>query len=359
MKIKAAVVYEKGDPYKIEEVDLAEPKADEVLIMIAACGICHSDQMISDGKIRRIHPVVPGHEGSGIVKRVGARVAGFAPGDRVCMSFSHCKKCRSCVTGKPYECTENMRLNFEGRAYDGTTRLTKDGVELSNFFNQSAFATYSVTHKNNLVHVPEGIDIRLAGPLGCGIQTGAGAVLNSLKPEPGSSIVIVGCGGVGMSALMAAKICGCSIIIAVDTIDTRLDLASTLGATHIINSGKTDPVSVTWDITNGGGADYAVNSSGDGSISGMALECTGCFGKLAMVGGMAAVPRFQGSRSIVKITQGCSVPQVFIPKLIDFHLRGLFPFEKMVKFYDFKDINSAVADSHSGKTIKPVLVMDG
>ena len=357
MKIKAAVVYKPCDPYVIEEIDLAEPKSQEVLVKITASGVCHSDQLISDGKVNRIHPVVPGHEGSGIVERVGDQVTGFSPGDRVCMSFSYCKECCSCVTGRPYECTESLRLNFGGRSYDNTTRLTKDGMELSNFFNQSSFATYSVTHKNNLIHVPDDMDLRLTGPLGCGIQTGAGTVLNCLKPEPGSAIVIVGCGGVGMSAIMAAGICGCSPIIAVDVVDSRLKLAAELGATHTINANDSDPVSVSREITNGMGAEYAINVSGDVSLSGMALECTGCFGKLVMVGGGVVAPKFQGSRSITRITQGCSIPGIFIPKLIDFYLRGLFPFDKMIRFYDFEDINTAVSDSLSGKTIKPVLLM--
>ena len=357
MKIKAAVVYKPGDPYVIEKVDLAEPKADEVLVKIAASGVCHSDLMISAGKIGPAHPVVPGHEGSGVVERVGVQVKDFAPGDRVCMSFSYCKKCGPCITGRPYECTESWRLNFGGRAYDGSARLTKDGTELSNFFNQSSFADYSVTHKNNLVHIPDNMDIRLAGPLGCGIQTGAGAVLNYLKPEPGSAIVIVGCGGVGMSAVMAARICGCSKIIAVDTVDSRLSLAAELGATHVINTKNADAVSAAKDITSGNGAEYAMNASGVGALSGMAMECTGSFGKLAMVGGGADLPKFGGSRTIAKITQGCSIPGVFIPKLIDFYLKGLFPFDKLIKFYDFDDINTAVADSVSGKTIKPVLIM--
>jgi len=357
MKIRAAVVYNPHDPYIIEEVELAEPKADEVLVKMTASGLCHSDLMISNGELGQLHPVVPGHEGSGVVESVGEHVEGFAPGDRVCMSFSHCKECHSCVTGRPYECTENWRLNFGGRAYDGTTRLTKDGLELSNFFNQSAFATYSVTHKHNLVHLPDNIDIRIAGPLGCGIQTGAGAILNYLKPEPGSAIVIIGCGGVGMSAIMAAKICGCSLIIAVDTVDSRLGLATELGATHIVNSGKTDPISAVMDITGGKGAGYAFNASGIGELSGVAMGCTGFFGKLAMVGTGVTIPKFQGSRTITKITQGCSIPRLFIPKLIDFYQKGLFPFDKMIGFYDFEDINTAIADSVSGKTIKPVVLI--
>jgi len=358
MEIKAAVVYKANDPYVIEDVELAEPKANEVLVKVVASGLCHTDHLLVCGLLGVLHPVVLGHEGSGIVERVGDQVTDFAPGDRVCMSISFCNECYACITGRPYECEENVRLNFGGRCYDGTTRLTKDGVELSNFFNQSSFATYAVTHQNNLVHVPEDMDLKLTGPLGCGIQTGAGAVLNCLKPEPGSSIVVVGCGGVGMSALMAAKICGCSTIIAVDTVDSRLDLALELGATHTVNAKKTDPASAVKDLTNGRGTDYAVNATGNGKNSRMSMNCTHNFGKLAHIGGEGeSTFEHLGGRTIMGITEGWSIPKIFIPQLIRFYQDGKFPFDKLVKYYDFEDINVAAEDSLSGKTIKPILVM--
>jgi aryl-alcohol dehydrogenase len=358
MKIKAAIIYKPNEPYVIEEVDLAEPKAHEVLVKVVASGVCHTDYLLASGQMSKIYPVVLGHEGSGIVEKVGDQVTDFAPGDKVAMSFSYCGECYPCVTGRPYECEQSGRLNFGGRSYDGTTRLTKDGLELSNFFNQASFATYSVTHVHNLVHMPDDVDIRLPGPLGCGIQTGAGAVLNALKPEPGSSLVVVGCGGVGMSALMAAKISGCYPLIAVDTVDSRLDLAMELGATHAINAKKLEPIPAVKDITGGKGAHYAVNASGTGSTARMALECTNTFGKLAVIGGGGECTyNFIGARTITGITEGRSIPWEFIPQLIHFYQRGLFPFDKLIKFYDFEDINAAANDSLSGVTIKPVLVM--
>ena len=360
MKIKAAVVYKPNEPYVIDDIDLAPPKSEEVLVKITASGVCHTDYVISIGQLPPIdfkYPAVLGHEGAGIVESVGDRVADFKPGDRVCMSFSYCNECYSCVTGRPYECEKNFLLNFGGRCYDGTTRLTKDGVEYSNFFNQGSFATYSVTHRNNLVHVPDDMDLRLTGPLGCGLQTGAGAVLNALKPEPGSSIVIVGCGGVGMCALMAAKICGCYPIIAVDTVDSRLELALELGATHVVNAAKSDTVAEVKGITGGRGANYAMNSSGNPVTASVAVECTDLFGRIATVGGAGAY-NFLSSREIKGITEGRSIPSLFIPKLIQFYRAGMFPFDKLIEFYAFEDINKASADSVSGKTIKPVLLMD-
>ena len=359
MKIKAAVVYKPNDAYIIEDVDLAEPKADEVLVKVVASGVCHTDYLIASGELSPIQPVVLGHEGSGIVERVGSAVTEFAPGDRVCMSISFCNECDACRTGRHYECDENVRLNFGGRSYDGTTRLTKDGLELSNFFNQASFATYSVTHRNNLVRVPDDVDLKLTGPLGCGIQTGAGSVLNALKPGPASSIVVMGCGGVGMSALMASKICGCYPIIAVDTVDSRLELAMELGATHTVNAKKTDTIAAVKGITGHGGADYAVNASGTGATARAALECLNNFGALAVIGGGGECTfDHMASRTIFGITEGRSLPWKFIPQLMDYHKRGLFPFDKLIKFYDFTDINTAMSDSLAGRTIKPVLVME-
>ena len=363
MKIKAAVVYEANKPYVIEEVDLAEPKAGEVLVKVAASGYCHTDEMIAGRENSPLFPIVLGHEGSGIVEKVGPGVQRFAPGDRVSMSFSYCNECFACITGRPYACEQNGRLNFGGRSYDGTTRLTKDGVELSNFFNQASFATHSVTHENNLVKIPDDMDLALAAPLGCGVQTGAGAVLNNLKPEPGSAIVIQGLGGVGMSALMAAKVCGCSTIVAVDTVDYRLDVAMEVGATHVVNAKKNDVVAFVKDLTKGLGADYAVAATGAGANAREALRCTGYFGGCAIIGSRGEMTLdigFDlGGRLITGITEGCCIPSLFIPKLIHFYQNGRFPLDKIVKRYDFEDINKAAADSHSGATIKPVLVMKG
>jgi len=360
MKIKAAIAYNHIDPYSIEEIDLAEPKADEVLVKIAASGYCHTDHSVKHREERSIHPSVLGHEGSGTIVSVGEQVKGFAPGDRICMSFAYCGECYACVTGRVYQCESTGKLNFGGKAMDGTSRLSKDGVELSNFFNQSSFATYSVTHQNNLVHVPDDMDLRLTGPLGCGIQTGAGLVLNCLKPEPGSSIVVFGLGGVGMSALMAAKLCNCTTIIAVDTVDSRLDLAMELGATHAVNAKNTEPDVEAKKITGGKGTNYAADCTGTGVVARTALRCLHYFGMLAIIGGggeFVVGTGDLGAKTLTGITEGRSTPSIFIPQLIHYYQKGLFPFDRIVQFYDFEEINQAADDSASGKTIKPILVM--
>ena len=356
MKIKAAVVYRPNDPYVIEEMDLDGPKAGEVLVKVTACGYCNSDHSVALGQFKAEYPIVLGHEGSGIVAEVGEGVKAFKPGDHVCMSYSYCGECYACTTGRPYQCEANWRLNFGGRAYDGTSRLRKNGVELASFFNQSAFATYSVTHQNNLVHVPEEIDLRYVGPLGCGVQTGAGAILNVLKPEAGSSIVVAGLGGVGMSGLMAAKACGCTTIIGVDVIESRLALALELGATHVINANEADVPDVVREITNGVFANYAFDASGRKETKPITVRCTHYFASLAFIGPAGTLGVLE-ARNITGVIQGRSIPKIFIPKLIQLHLQGFFPFDKLIRFYDFEDINKAEDDAASGKTVKPVLVM--
>jgi aryl-alcohol dehydrogenase len=364
MKIKAAVVYDPHGLYSIDEIDLDEPKAFEVLVKISSSGVCHTDYGTANrerdtGK----YPIVLGHEGAGTVVKVGDGVVGFAPGDRVCMSFSYCGECYSCLTGRPYACEQNGRLNFGGLAYDGTARLTKDGQGIANFFNQSSFATYSITHQNNLVAVPDDMDLNLTGPLGCGIQTGAGTVLNCFKPEPGASIAVYGCGAVGMSALMAAKLSGCSTIIGVDIVDSRLELALALGATHVINANTADPVAAVKGFTNGRGVLFSIDASGSSACFLSALNSTGYFGTCAVIGvkgefPFSPGPALSGSHRTLKgIIEGHCNPKDFIPKLIRFYQEGRFPFDKLIKFYDFEDINTASEDSLSGVAIKPVLLM--
>jgi aryl-alcohol dehydrogenase len=206
MNIKAAVVYEQDAPFQIKELELDEPSHNEVLVRMIACGVCHTDEVARRQIIPVPLPAVFGHEGCGIVERTGPGVTGIREGDRVGFSYGYCGTCPACRMGMPYGCEENRRLNFSGTQFDGSRRLKENGREVSSFFGQGAFATHAVIHVNNLIHVPEDVELALTGPLGCGIQTGAGAVLNYLKPRPASSILITGCGPVGLSAVMAAKI---------------------------------------------------------------------------------------------------------------------------------------------------------
>jgi aryl-alcohol dehydrogenase len=363
MKINAAVVFEKGQPFQMTELDLDAPKTGEVLVRVAACGVCHTDEVARQQIIPVPLPAVFGHEGSGTVEDVGPGVTGFRKGDRVGFSYGWCGTCESCRRGKPYGCEENRRLNFSGTQFDGTKRLHDKGREVSSFFGQGAFATHAVVHVNNLIHVPDGIDLAMVAPMGCGIQTGAGAVLNYLKPDPDSAILVTGCGPVGLSAVMAAKIAGCTAIIACDVIDSRLNMAKELGATHVINSKSVESVVDDVKKITRLGAHYAIDCTGIGACVRQSLNCVRSLGTCVVLGATQELTihvenELMGTgKKLVGIVEGCSIPQLFIPQLLEYYKKGMFPFDRLITYYDFNDIAKAFEDTHKGQVIKAVLKM--
>ncbi len=366
MKIKAAVTHSKGAPFVIEDVELAPPQKHEILVKITACGVCHTDEAVQNQFIPVPLPAVLGHEGCGIVEEVGPDVEEFKPGDRVGLTFGTCGVCKNCRSGHPAACVEFNNINFGGVQPDGTSRLsTTDGQTLSTFFGQSAFATYAVVNEASAVKVQyDDIDLALTGPVGCGIQTGAGAVLNVLRPRFGSAIAIFGCGTVGMSAIMAAKIANCDKIIAVGGNPQSLELARELGATHTINRKENPDIVATIrnEITDGG-CDYAIDTSGVPDFVKKALASVGFLGTAVVLGATGDITingqnELMGDfKSQIGIVEGDSIPKLFIPKLLDYYKKGMFPFDKLIKFYPFEQINEAFEESHSGKCIKAVLRM--
>ncbi|NLC62368.1 MAG: NAD(P)-dependent alcohol dehydrogenase [Gammaproteobacteria bacterium] len=359
MKIQAAVTREQGADFSIEEVKLSGPGPNEVLVRVVATGVCHTDAVGRDAAVSP-YPIVLGHEGSGIVEQVGDNVTSLSPGDHVVMSFAHCGQCANCLTGHPTVCEVFNDLNFGGRMEDGTARLHQGETELGTFFGQSSFGTHAVANERNVVKVDKDVDLALLGPLGCGIQTGAGTVLNRLKPAFGTSIAVYGCGAVGLSAIMAARIAGCRHIFAVDVHENRLELARELGATHAYNGKEVDVVEEI-RAASGGGTEYAVETTGVPPVVRQSLNALRPLGTVAIVG---VTPQMEldvhndlmaEGKGMIGVIEGDSVPRVFIPQLVEFYKAGRFPFDKLVGFYDFKDIEQAFQDSESGKTVKPVL----
>lgn len=363
MKVFAAVTHKQGE-LSLEEVELAAPKATEVLVKIVACGVCHTDAAAMNLFIPITLPAILGHEGVGIVEETGSEVTTLKKGDRVIMSFPSCGTCGYCHDDHPYACDHLNTLFFDGVYNDGTKRFSQNKTEISSFFGQGAFADHVIVDARNAVKADIDSDKDLANlcSLGCGVQTGAGAVLNRIKPKAGSSLVVFGCGGVGMSAIMAGVIAGCSIIIGVDIVPERLKLAKELGATHVINYNETNVVDEIKQITEGG-AHSSIESSGVADMTLKALACLRREG-IAVLLSVTGPEKIElplealimnPSITLAGLSEGGSNPQTFIPELVQYYKEGRLPVDKLVKFYDFKDIHKAFEDSHSGKTIKPVL----
>lgn len=364
MKITAAVVNEKGGRFDLQKMELDDPKNNEVLVKIKATGTCHTDMAARDG-IMGIPPlpVVLGHEGAGIVEKVGPGVDKVKPGDHVVLTFGFCGKCLNCKKGLPAYCYHFMELNFAGCRMDGSHSHHQSGADIhDNFFSQSSFGTYAIAHENNVVKIPDDVPLEIMGPLGCGIQTGAGAVINSLKAGPGSGIAISGIGAVGLAALMAAHASGCFPIIAIDINASRLDTAKQLGATHTINSKEQDVEKAVRKIV-AQGLDFVFDTTGRSDVINSGLNSLKPHGICGIVG-IGSKPLEIDMNSFVArgiqlkgIVEGDSVPDSFIPLLIDLYRSGRFPFDKLIKTYAFEDINRAIADSEEGHTIKPVILI--
>ena len=362
-EIKAAVVRKKGGPFQIETLTLEEPRQDEALIRIIATGMCHTDMVARDQLYTVPMPVVLGHEGAGVVERVGAHVKKIAPGDHVVLTYMWCGHCKPCLNGDLTYCANFYPLNFGGAREDKST-ATHDaqGSIHDHFFGQSSFGTFALAHERNVIKVPTNAPLELLGPLGCGIQTGAGAVMNSLKVRPGSSFAAFGGGAVGLSAVMAARVTGATTIIAADVVPSRLVLAKELGATHTVNSRETDPIEAVRKI-NGGGVDFTLESSGRPEVLRQAIDALAIRGTCGIVGAPALGTEasfdvngvMTAGKRIIGIIEGDSVPDLFIPSLVELYQQGRFPFDKLVKFYSLDQINQAAEDSEKGITIKPIV----
>lgn len=363
--ITAAVAREPKADLVIEELELDDIRPGEVRVRLVATGVCHTDAIVRDQVYPTPLPAVLGHEGAGIVEAVGDSVTTVKPGDHVLLAAAYCGHCARCRAGQMAYCENLFAADFGGRRSDGSTALSKDGeVISSHFFGQSSFATYANVVEESVVKIDDDVPLEIVAPLGCGIQTGAGTVLNELKPNLNSTLVVLGTGAVGAGAIMAGRVAGCSRVIAVDIHESRLDLARELGATDTINTKDVDLTDEIMRLTDGRGADYVVDTTARPELLRKAADALGLRGTLALVG--AAAPgtevTFEIGLSLVKgwtfktVIQGSSVPQVFIPKLIELWKEGRFPMDKLMKNYALADINKGFADSASGVTVKPVVV---
>jgi aryl-alcohol dehydrogenase len=364
MKIEAAVTRAKSAPMSLETIELESPRTDEILVKLVATGICHTDIAMRDQAYPVPQPIVLGHEGAGIVAAVGSAVRKVKLGDRVVMTFNSCGRCVSCKDHAPTYCYEFFGYNFAGGRPDGSSPLSKDGKSIhGNFFGQSSFASHALCHERNVVKVPDDVPLEFLGPLACGIQTGAGGIINSLKVGMGQTLAVFGVGSVGLSAVMAARLVGAATIIAVDLNESRLKLAKELGATHVINAGAASAVEEIRGLTGGAGVDFTFESTGIIPVLRQAIDALAPRGTCGFVGASPAGSEIAvnvtdimtGGRKIQGIVEGDSNPDLFIPRMIEFYKQGRFPFDKLISFYPFAEINTAIHDSENGKAVKPVV----
>ena len=365
MTITAAVTEAAGEPFQVQDVEIEDPRAGEVLVRMAASGICHTDLLVSGGTFPTPLPVVLGHEGAGVVEAVGPGVTSVAEGDHVALSYDSCGDCASCAGGRPFHCHGFFMRNFGAARDDGSTALSKNGTPIhSHFFGQSSFATHAVVPQASIVKLDDDVPLEVVAPFGCGIQTGAGAVMNALRPPPGSSILVTGAGGVGLSAVMAANVVGCTTIIASDLRPARLELARELGATHTIDASG--DVEEQVDAITGGGVEFSVEASGSTKALRTAVDALAPGG--GVCGAVGAPPLGEEvsldvntlmgqGKTIRGIAEGESVPSVFIPVLLELWKAGKFPVDRMMRTYELGAINEAAEHAEQGETIKPVLLM--
>jgi aryl-alcohol dehydrogenase len=359
MKTEAAVSRAGTRAPKIETLDIDGPRAHEVLVRMVASGVCHTDLMIhgrTDSK-----PMVLGHEGAGIVERLGAGVTSVKRGDHVVLASDSCGRCAMCATNLPSYCYDGLDLNFGGTRPGGSVyRKGKERIG-GRFFGQSSFSRLSIAAERSVVKVDQDVPLDIVAPMGCGVLTGAGSVLNALKVGHGQSIAVFGAGGVGLSAIMAARLVGAAHIIAIDVQPARLELAKELGATETIDGKKQDVVKAIRRICPRG-VDFSYNTTEAAKTYTQALECLAMRG----VAGFVTTPggdwkpdmwsMLGGGKTMRGIIGGDAPAQVLIPELIGYWKQGRFPFDRMIRHFDFDDIAGAFrASGHDA--VKPVLRM--
>jgi aryl-alcohol dehydrogenase len=368
MQISAALTRAPSAPFELATVELEAPRADEVLVRIVGVGLCHTDLVAQAGAFPMSMPAVFGHEGAGIVEQVGASVTKVKAGDRVVMTFLSCGHCPSCSDSEPAYCHSMPALNYTGARADGSKTLRNaQGAVSGSFFGQSSFATHALASERNLVKVPEGVPLELAGMLGCGVQTGAGAVMRSMRCRSGSSLVVLGGGAVGLSAVMGAVVQGCRTIILVEPHAARRELAMSLGATHTLDPKAAADLAGAVRGICPAGVNYVVDTSGVPAVIEsvpLMLAPRGTFGFVGIPPAKSLdlklpgrlLQAMQGGFTYRGIIEGDSEPDTFLPELMAYYLAGRFPFDRLATTYPLSQINQAIADQHQGICIKAVLL---
>ena len=366
MKATAAVLFEAGKRFEIREVDVAAPRAGEVLVRMAAGGVCHSDLHVMTGHLSAPLPAILGHEGAGVVAEVGPGVTAVAVGDHVIPLWRvSCGECEYCTGGRPALCAAGLEVRRTGRLLDGTSRFTADGAEIKHFNGVSTFSAYSVIPERAVLKIPRDLPLDRAALLGCAVITGVGAVFNCAKVHPGSSVAVIGTGGVGLNVVQGAALAGAEKIVAVDLLDRKLDFARQFGATHTVNASAGDPVAAVRELTAGRGVDYAFEVIGLPKTMRQAYDCLAKRGLAVVVGvspftAEVSVPVMSlvfEERRLTGSIYGSARPRHDIPKLIDLYRAGKLKLDELVtRSYPFKQINEAYEALERGEVARSVVL---
>lgn len=369
MKTKTALIYGFNEPIKVEEVELDEPRPDEVLVKMVAAGICHSDWHLVTGDTPTPVPIALGHEGAGIVEKVGSEVTKVKPGDHVALTFiPSCGHCKWCIEGKSQLCDLGILL-LQGTRPDGTQRLkTKNGEGVGQMCLVSTFSEYTLVSQDSICKIDPNYDLDKAALVSCGVATGYGAVVNRAKVTPGSTVLVVGVGGVGINVIQGAVASSASMIIAADVYDNKLEWAKEFGATHTINAKNDDIVSKVLEYTNGVGVDFAFEAIGTAATVGQAFAATSKGGTTVAIGvnplanetapiNLFVLTLFQ--KALLGSIYGTSNPQTEIPKLLNLNKVGKLKLDELItKRYKLDDINEAYSDMLAGKNLRGMIVFD-
>jgi len=363
--MRAAVLYETGQPLRVEEVELGAPRAGEVRVRVAAAGICHSDYHFMRGDLVGNLPAVLGHEGAGIVEEVGPGVTSVSQGDHVVLLWrTSCGRCEYCSRGRPALCPETSAVRNSGRMPDGTSRLSRGGQEIRHFLGVSCFAEQTVCEERALLRVPEDVPLPVAAVAGCAVMTGVGAVVNTARVEPGSTVLVVGAGGVGLCAVMGAVLAGAARIVAADMNPAKLELATAFGATDVVDASRDDVVAAVRELT-GGGVDYAFEVIGLPATVGQAVQALRIGGTAVAIGMAPAGAAVQvdlldlvrQEKTLKGSVYGSTRPHLDFPRLFDLHRRGRLPLDRLLtREWPLHQINEAYDALIAGTVARSVVV---
>ena len=365
MKAKAAVLHAVGQKLDVREVEVARPQPGEVLIRMAAGGVCHSDLHVMTGHLTASLPAILGHEGSGVVADVAPGVTALKPGDHVLPLWRlSCGECEYCANGRPALCAAGMQIRTTGRLADGTSRFSLDGKEIKHFAGVSTFSEYSVIPERAVLKIPKDIPLEKAALLGCAVITGVGAVINCARVKPGSTVAVFGTGGVGLNVVQGAALAGAEKIIAVDLLDNKLEFARKFGATHAVNAGRGEPAEQIRALTGGKGVDYAFEVVGLPKTVRQAYDSLAKRGMAIAVGvspttsevSVPLLPLVFEERVLTGSMYGSAVPKVDILKLIDLYRAGKLKLDELLtRSYPLTQINAAYEALERGEVARSVV----